>query len=91
MCNQSGRTLGRQRLEESTSGSKSERPVRAYLGQIYRKDSLNILHPHFLDVFMKFAGMFDSRSPPAVLAAQPPGLIFLNLPSHEHEWLSCRR
>ena len=38
MWNQSGRTLGRQRLEESTAGSKSERPVRAYLGQIYRND-----------------------------------------------------
>ena len=39
MSNQAGRTLGRRRLEESSasaSGSKSERPVRAYLGEIYR-------------------------------------------------------
>ena len=39
MSNQTGRTLGRRRLEESSasaSGSKSERPVRAYLGEIYR-------------------------------------------------------
>ena len=39
MSNRTGRTLGRRRLEESSasaSGSKSERPVRAYLGEIYR-------------------------------------------------------
>ena len=34
---QPGRTLVRRKLDEtSPAGSKSERPVRAYLGQIYR-------------------------------------------------------
>ena len=50
---QPGRTLVRRKLDEtSPAGSKSERPVRAYLGQIYR----------WLDRRTKVAKFTKSRS-----------------------------
>ena len=50
---QPGRTLVRRKLDEtSPAGSKSERPVRAYLGQIYR----------WLDRRTKVAKSIKSRS-----------------------------
>ena len=50
---QPGRTLVRRKLDEtSPAGSKSERPVRAYLGQIYR----------WLDRRTKVAKFIKSRS-----------------------------